>query len=162
MYALPQFLELLTESLGNGLSVDGKNLFSPVRRSFQHLETCLFGLELSLVFLRVEFPCVFQRLSHDERCGLSVTEADKAAEVFGAEHFTEIGEPCRLCDFRFQERYFLLVLRFLVLSLTTVLPFYFPHLSAVVGLQGLYSGLQGFDGFPVRGYLPMQGGILPF
>lgn len=25
----------------------------------------------------------------------------------------------------------------------------------------LYSGLQGFDGFPVRGYLPMQGGILP-
>ena len=31
----------------------------------------------------------------------------------------------------------------------------------MVCLHGLYSGLQGFDGFPVRGHLPMQGGVLP-
>ena len=38
---------------------------------------------------------------------------------------------------------------------------YLRHLSAVVGLQSLYSSLQDFDGFTVRGYLPMQGGVLP-
>jgi len=26
----------------------------------------------------------------------------------------------------------------------------------------MYSGLQGFDGFLVIGYLPMQGSVLPF
>ena len=36
------------------------------------------------------------------------------------------------------------------------------HLAAVVSLHGLYSVLQGFDGFLVVGYLPMQGGVLPF
>ena len=29
-------------------------------------------------------------------------------------------------------------------------------------LHGVYSVLQGFDGFLVVGYLPMQGGVLPF
>ena len=51
--------------------------------------------------------------------------------------------------------------RFLVRYLPAVLLLYLRHLSAVVGLHGLYSGLQGFDGFPVRGYLPVQGGVLP-
>ena len=62
------------------------------------------------MFLRVEFPCILQRLSLDEHCGLSFIEPNKAAEVFDTEHFTEIGKPCRrLCDYRFQKRYFLLV-----------------------------------------------------
>ena len=114
------------------------------------------------MFLRVEFPCILQRLSLDEHCRLPVAEPDKVAEVFDTEHFTEIGEPCRRpCDYRFQKRYFLLVLRFFVRYLPAMLPLYFRHLSAVVGLHGLYSGLQGFDGFPVRGDLPMQGGVLP-
>jgi len=42
-----------------------------------------------------------------------------------------------------------------------VLLLYLRHLSAVVCLHSLYSILQGFDGFPVGGYLPTQGGILP-
>lgn len=33
---------------------------------------------------------------------------------------------------------------------------------AVVCLHGLYSVLQGFDGFLVVGYLSAQGGVLPF
>lgn len=54
------------------------------------------------VFLRIEFPCILQRLSLDERCGLPFIKPDKAAEVFDTEHFTEIGKPCRrLCDYRF-------------------------------------------------------------
>ena len=35
------------------------------------------------MFLRVEFPCILQRLSLDERCGLPFIEPDKAAEVVG-------------------------------------------------------------------------------
>ena len=157
------FSNLFLKPLGNGLSVNGKNQSRPVRGVFHHLKPCLFGREFPSVFLRIEFPCILQRLSLDKRCGLSFIEPNKTAEVFDTEHFTEIGKPCRrLCDYRFQERYFFLVLRFLVRYLPAVLPFYFRHLSAVVCLHGLYSVLQGFDGFLVVGYLPMQGGVLFF
>ena len=112
-------------------------------------------------FLRKFLPG--QRLSLDERCGLPFIEPDKAAAVFDTEHFTEIGKPCcRPCDYRFQKRYFLLVPCVLVGYLPAVLLLHFPYLPAVVCLHGLYSVLQGFDGFLVVGYLPMQGGVLPF
>ena len=39
---------------------------------------------------------------------------------------------------------------------------HFQHLAAVVCPYGLYLGLQGFDGLLVCGYLPLQGGVLPF
>ena len=127
------------------------------------METCLFGREFPSVFLRIEFPCILQWLSLDERCSLSFIEPDKAAEVFDTEHFTEIGKPCRRpCDYRFQKRYFLLVPCVLVCYLPAVLLLHFPYLPAVVCLHGLYPILQGFDGFLVVGYLPMQGGVLPF
>ena len=115
------------------------------------------------MFLRVEFPRILQRLSLDERCGLPFIESHKAAQVFDTEHFTQVGKPCRrLCDYRFQKRYFLLVPCVLVRYLPAVLLLHFPYLPAVVCLHGLYSVLQGFDGFLVVGYLPMQGGVLPF
>ena len=163
VYALPQLVELLFEPLGNGLSVNGKDQSRPVRRVFHDLKPCLFGREFPSVFLRVEFPCILQRLSLDERCGLPFIEPDKAAEVFDTEHFTEIGKPCcRPCDYRFQKRYFLLVPCVLVGYLPAVLLLHFPYLPAVVCLHGLYPILQGFDGFLVVGYLLMQGGVLPF
>ena len=52
--------------------------------------------------------------------------------------------------------------RFLVGYLSAVLLLHIQQLSVMVGLHGLYSVLQGFDGFLVVGYLPMQGGVLPF
>ena len=75
---------------------------------------------------------------------------------------TQVGKPCRLCDYRFQKRYFLLVPCVLVRYLPAVLLLHFPYLPAVVCLHGLYSVLQGFNGFLVVGYFPMQGGVLPF
>ena len=61
--------------------------------SVRAFSTCphLFGLEFPLVFLRIEFPCVFQRFSLDERCCLPIAEPDKAAEVLDTEYFTKIG-----------------------------------------------------------------------
>lgn len=61
--------------------------------SVRAFSTCphLFGLEFPLVFLRIEFPCVFQRFSLDERCCLPIAEPDKAAEFFDTEYFTKIG-----------------------------------------------------------------------
>ena len=159
---LPQLVELFLEPLGNGLSVNGKNQSRPVRGVFHDLKPCLFGREFPSVFFRIEFPCILQRLSLDERCGLPFIESHKAAKVFDSEHFTEIGKPCRrLCDYRFQKRYFLLVPCVLVCYLPAVLLLHFPYFSAVVCLHGLYPVLQGFDGFLVVGYLPMQGSVLP-
>lgn len=74
-----------------------------VRGVFHHLETCLFGREFPSVFLRVEFPCILQRLSLDERCGLPFIKFYKATKVFNTEHFMEIGKPCHLCDYYFQK-----------------------------------------------------------
>ena len=61
--------------------------------SVRAFSTCphLFSLEFPLVFLRIEFPCVFQRFSLDERCCLPIAEPDKAAEVLDTEYFTKIG-----------------------------------------------------------------------
>ena len=42
------------------------------------------------MFLRIEFSCILQQLSLDERCGLPFIESHKAAKVFDTEHFTEI------------------------------------------------------------------------
>ena len=107
------------------------------------METCLFSREFPSVFLRIEFPCILQWLSLDERCGLSFIEPDKAAEVFDTEHFTEIGKPCRRpCDYRFQKRYFLLVPCVLVGYFPAVPLLHFPYLPAVVCLHGLYPILQ--------------------
>ena len=69
--------------------------FVPSVGSFSDLKPCLFGREFPSVFLRIEFPCILQRLSLDEHCGLPFIKPDKAAEVFDTEHFTEIGKPCR-------------------------------------------------------------------
>lgn len=102
-YVLPYLVKLLLEPLVNGLSVDGKNQSRPVGRVFHHLETCLFGREFPLVFFRIEFTCILQRLATDERCCLSFIEPDKEAQFFHAQHFTQVGKPCRrLCDYRFQ------------------------------------------------------------
>ncbi|MDC7189176.1 hypothetical protein PQH02_06290, partial [Phocaeicola vulgatus] len=73
-----------------GFPVDGKNQSRPVRRFFHHLKPCLFGREFLLMFLRIEFSCILQQLSLDERCGLPFIESHKAAKVFDTEHFTEI------------------------------------------------------------------------
>ena len=73
-----------------GFTVDGKNQSRPVRRFFHHLKPCLFGREFPLMFLRIEFSCILQQLSLDERCGLPFIESHKAAKVFDTEHFTEI------------------------------------------------------------------------
>lgn len=115
------------------------------------------------MFLRIEFPCILQRLTTDERCCLPFIEPHKAAEVLHAQHFTQVGKPCsRLCDYRFQKRYFLFVPCFLVRHLLSVLLLHIQQLSAVVGLHGLYLVLQCLYRFLVVGYLPMQGGVLPF
>ena len=58
---------------------------------FRSMARSLFGREFPSVFLRIEFPCVFQRFSLDERCCLPIAEPDKAAEFFDTEYFTKIG-----------------------------------------------------------------------
>ena len=67
-------------TLGNGLSVDSKNQFRPVR-GLSSLTLSLFSFEFPFVSLRIEFPCILQRLSIDERCRLPVAEPDKATGV---------------------------------------------------------------------------------
>ena len=67
--------KLLFEPFANQLPVDGKCKFRLVFRVFHHLETSPFGRELPLVFLRIEFAFIEQRLAADERGGLPFVEA---------------------------------------------------------------------------------------
>ena len=81
--------KLLLEPFANRLPVDGKCELRPVFRVFHHLEASPFGRELPLVFLRIEFALVEQRLAADERGSLPLVEADFKAELLHVHQFLE-------------------------------------------------------------------------
>lgn len=91
-----QPVELFLEPFANQLPIYGKYKFGLVSWVFHHLKTCSFSFELPLVFLRIEFTLIEQRLAADEHGSLSFVEADFKAELFHVHQFLEQRKPC-LC-----------------------------------------------------------------
>lgn len=89
-----QLVELLFEPLPNQVPIDGKCEFRLVFRGFHHLEARPFGHEPPLVFLRMEFALVEQRLAADERGSLPPVDVDFKAELLHVHQLLEQRKPC--------------------------------------------------------------------